>query len=313
MNASWVFSSDTSMGEVSMVATSSDMVGKTVLVTGATAGIGKHTARALAMRGASVIITGRDVVRGQACVAELSAACGHDRVHLCCADMSQLAGVRDLAAQVRSRCSSLDVLINNAGVAASERRETPDGLELNVAVNVVAPHLLTSLLEPLLTAAPAGRVIAVTGGEHPRHLDLEDLQSLRTFEGLATYSRTKLLMMALMLERAQRALAAGVTCNVCYPGQASTTMTRSVTPGMLPRSMRWAFRLFTLLVREDGGASAARAARSSEFLAASPDVAGVTGAYFDRHCRRVSWPKPILDPVLRAQLWDAVTNIVGPC
>ncbi|MFN8413388.1 MAG: hypothetical protein U0Z26_19520 [Anaerolineales bacterium] len=89
-----------------------------------------------------------------------------------------------------------------------------------------------------------------------------------------TYSQTKLAMMALMYEFAQR--EKGVTINVCYPGQASTNMTRSVTPEMLPRAMRWMFPVFKLMVRDDGGKSAAKAARSSVHLASSPEVEGVT-------------------------------------
>jgi len=116
---------------------------------------------------------------------------------------------------------------------------------------------------------------------------MDNLQSEKSFDGLNTYSQTKLAMMALMYEFAQR--EKGVTINVCYPGQASTNMTRSVTPEMLPRAMRWMFPIFKLLVREDGGKSAAKAARSSVYLASSPEVEGVTGKYFDTNCKEAAW------------------------
>ncbi|NTU72247.1 MAG: SDR family NAD(P)-dependent oxidoreductase [Coriobacteriia bacterium] len=288
-----------------------DMRGKTVLVTGATDGIGKRTATTLASLGAHVIVTGRNPKRGSACVADITTSCGHDRVEAMFSDLSTTEGVRDLAAQVQAHCASLDVLVNNAGMAAPERRITPDGLEADFAVNVIAPHLLTTLLHPLLAAASAGRIITLAGGEHPPRLDLHDLQSESEFEGLRTYSRTKLLMMALMYERAQRTSESGVTCNVCYPGQASTSMTRSVTADMLPPALRFAFPVFRMLVREDGGKSALRASRSSVFLASSPDVEGVTGAYFDKNSRRVEWPAPILDSGLRARLWETAQEVAG--
>jgi len=172
-----------------MVATSSDMVGKTVLVTGATAGIGKHTARALAMRGASVIITGRDVVRGQACVAELGAACGHDRVHLCCADMSQLAGVRDLAAQVRSRCSSLDVLINNAGLSRGmdKQYEAPlQDWEEMIDTNVKGLLYMSRAVVPGMVARGQGHVVNVGS-----------IAGRQTYPGGSVYCATKAAVKAL--------------------------------------------------------------------------------------------------------------------
>jgi NAD(P)-dependent dehydrogenase (short-subunit alcohol dehydrogenase family) len=287
------------------------MNGKTVIVTGATDGIGKRTATALASLGAHVIVTGRNPERGLACVSEIAESCGHDRVEALYADLSSITGVRDLAAQVQGRYSTLDVLVNNAGLAAPERRVTADGLEADFAVNVLAPHLLTSLMEPLLAAAPSARVVTLAGGDHPRQLDLDDLQSELAFEGLKTYSRTKVLMMALMYERAQRTAGSTIDCNVCYPGQASTSMTRSVTAEMLPPALRFAFPVFKWFVRDDGGKSAVRASRSSVYLSSSPEVDGVSGAYFDKRCRRVEWPAPTMDAALRSQLWDIVEDIIA--
>ncbi|HMV97954.1 MAG TPA: hypothetical protein PKE48_16750, partial [Anaerolineales bacterium] len=145
------------------------------------------------------------------------------------------------------------------------------------------------------------------GGDVPAKLDMDNLQSEKSFDGLNTYSQTKLAMMVLMYEFAQH--EKGMTINVCYPGQASTNMTRSVTPEMLPRAMRWMFPIFKLLVREDGGKSAAKAARSSVYLASSPEVEGVTGKYFDTNCKEAAWSPAVMDDDMRKTLWEQVEQI----
>ncbi len=119
------------------------------------------------------------------------------------------------------------------GLAASERKLTEDGIESNFAVNVVTPFLLTHLLMDSLKKSPSPRVVTLMGGDVPTKLEMDNLQSEKSFDGLNTYSQTKLAMMVLMYEFAQR--EKDMTINVCYPGQASTNMTRSVTPEMLPR------------------------------------------------------------------------------
>ncbi len=164
-----------------------------------------------------------------------------------------------LAEQLTNLVPHLDVLVNNAGLAAPARVITEDGIESNFAVNVLAPFLLTNLLMDLLRASPAARVVNLTGGDIPARLELDNLQAERSFDGLFSYSQTKLAMMAVMLEFARRVQGSNVTINVCYPGQASTAMTRGVTPEMLPGPMRLFYPLFRWLTRPDGGKSAARA------------------------------------------------------
>ncbi len=259
------------------------MKDKVVLITGATSGIGKQTALALAKMGARVVVTGRSKQSGEEAVAEIKAASGNANVDLLTGDLSAQANVHALAEQFKARYDRLDVLINNAGLAASERKLTEDGIESNFAVNVVTPYLLTRLLMDSLKKSPSPRVVTLMGGDVPAKLDMDNLQSEKSFDGLNTYSQTKLAMMVLMYEFAQR--EKDMTINVCYPGQASTNMTRSVTPEMLPRAMRWMFPVFKLMVRDDGGKSAAKASRSSIYLASSPEVEGVTGKYFDTNCK----------------------------
>jgi NAD(P)-dependent dehydrogenase (short-subunit alcohol dehydrogenase family) len=283
------------------------MQNKIILITGGTGGIGQQTALALAKMGAHVIVTGRSRASGEAAVADIKQASGNSRIDLLLGDLSTQVGVRAIAEQFRVTHERLDVLINNAGLAASERKLTADGLESNFAVNVVAPFLLTYLLMGSLRASPSPRVVTLMGGGVPAKLDMGDLQSERLFDGLNSYSQSKLAMMAVMYEFAQR--AQGVTINVCYPGQASTDMTRGVTPAMLPAALRWMFPLFKLMTRPDGGKSAAKASRSSVYLASSPDVEGVSGQYFDTNSRRAAWPPAVLDSASREKIWKTVKRL----
>lgn len=284
------------------------MKDKVVLITGATSGIGKQTALALAKMDARVVVTGRSKQSGEEAVAEIKAASGNANVDLLIGDLSAQKNVRALAEQFKARYERLDVLINNAGLAASERKLTEDGIESNFAVNVVTPFLLTHLLMGSLKKSPSPRVVTLMGGDVPAKLDMDNLRSEKSFDGLNTYSQTKLAMMALMYEFAQR--EKDVTINVCYPGQASTNMTRSVTPEMLPGLMRFLFPIFKLAVREDGGKSAAKASRSSVYLASSKEVEGVSGKYFDTNCKEAAWSPAVMEADVRSAVWEFVEQVV---
>ena len=283
------------------------MKDKIIFITGATSGIGFQTALALAKMGAQVIITGRNQKTAEEAVANIKSASGNSRVDFLLANLSARKTVRALAEQFKARYERLDILINNAGLAASKKELTEDGLESDFAMNVVSPFLLTNLLMDSLKKSSSPRVVTLMGGDVPAKLDMDNLQSEKSFDGLNTYSQTKLAMMALMYEFAQR--EKGVTINVCYPGQASTNMTRGVTPDMLPRAMRWMFPIFKLAVREDGGKSAAKAARSSVYLASSPEVDGVTGKYFDTNCKEAAWSPAVMDEANREMLWKIVERL----
>jgi NAD(P)-dependent dehydrogenase (short-subunit alcohol dehydrogenase family) len=287
------------------------MQGKTILITGATGGIGMGTAEALAGMAARVFVTGRSRDSAEAAVARLKARTGNDRIAFLLADLSTQAGVRSLARQFTAVSDSLHVLVNNAGRAAQARQLTEDGVESDFAVNVVAPFLLTHLLVEPLANARGARVVSLTGGSHPRRIDLDNLQAERSFAGLVTYSHAKVAMMAVMYEYAHRLVLPGITINVCYPGQARTSMTGSVTRDMLPGAARLLWPLFKLATRPDDGSSAAKASRSSVYLASSPEVEGVTGKYFDRDSARVDWPAAVRDAAAREHLWNLVHELTA--
>ncbi len=279
------------------------MKDKIVLVTGGTGGIGQQTALGLARLGAHVIVTGRDADRGAAAVAAIRQGSGQAQVDLLLADMAEQRAVRALAEQVQQRYPRLDVLINNAGVFKMQRQLTSDGLEATFAVNVLAPFLLTHLLLPTLQAAPSARVINVTGGS-PGKLALDNLQGERSFTGFGMYSQSKTAMMALSYEFAQRLPGSTITVNVCYPGRATTPMTRGFLPNSSSPLLRGVLSVLqNTFFRDDGGKSAAKAARSSIYLASAPGVAGVNGVYFGTNSERLDWKPSMIDPANRQALW----------
>jgi NAD(P)-dependent dehydrogenase (short-subunit alcohol dehydrogenase family) len=285
------------------------MKNKTVLITGATNGIGKQTAISLATMGATVIVTGRNKQSGEQAVAEIKSISKNDKVDLILSDISTIAGLKNLVSEFKSKYNRLDILINNAGLASNEYKKTVDGFEANFAVNVIAPYLLTTLLLDTLKGSENARVITLTGGDLPSKIQLDNMQSEKSFNGLSTYSQTKMIMMCLMYEFSQRQLNSNITMNICYPGQASTSMTQNVTADMLPFLMRPIFPIFKLLVRPDNGKSAKKASRSSVYLASSKDVENKTGIYCDKNVQLKQMPKVVTDEYNRKYIWDKVTEL----
>lgn len=290
--------------------TATPLARRRVLITGATDGIGRHTALGLARLGADVAVVGRDRTRGERAVTALRdelGARGTGTVELLTADLSDRAGVRRLAGEVVDRYGRLDVLVNNVGGLYTERWETADGVEASLAVNALNPFLLTTLLRPALAAAGAARVVYVTGGM-PGRLDLDDLQNTRGYLGIRAYSHAKTAMMALALEQARRWPTGTATVNVAYPGAANTPMTRAMTPATVPLGMRLVWPLFAPMMSR---AEPAKASRSSVRLAADPDLAGTTGGYWSSRGRPARWPRSVLDDDLRRRVWAAAHRLTA--
>jgi NAD(P)-dependent dehydrogenase (short-subunit alcohol dehydrogenase family) len=263
---------------------------KICLVTGATSGIGKETARGLLRLGATVVITARDAAKGEAVVAELKPAGG--RVELLVLDLGSLASVRSAAAEFQRRFTRLDVLVNNAGTSLFTRQVTPDGYEANFAINHLGPFLFTKLLGSLLAKSAPSRVVNVASSALAP-LDLNDLMSEKSFDPMTVYSRTKAANILFTGELARRWAGTGVTVNCLHPGVVKTNLVRDARG-----PMKFMFGLFRpFFVKPDQGAE------NSVYLASSPDVAGVTGAYFIGH---KSSPSPYLtDTAGQKALWDA--------
>lgn len=284
---------------------------KTIVITGATSGIGQQTAITLAKLGYQVVVTGRDVARGEQGLKEIKQASGSEDVHLALGDLSHRNGVLALVKDLRTRYPRIDVFINNAGAYSSTLVHTPDGLELDFAVNVAMPYGLVYGLLPSLVAAQKARVVLVTGGSERTKLDPNNLQSEKGFSGLDAYSRSKRALDALSIPLARSLKPRGVFVNVVYPGQALTTMTRSVAPESLPWWMRTLWHYVIVRRADDEGKSALKASRSSVFAASSADLEGVSGRYYDTNCRPAKFNPTILNPLHQQQVLESV-QVVWP-
>jgi NAD(P)-dependent dehydrogenase (short-subunit alcohol dehydrogenase family) len=285
------------------------MQGRTVLVTGATSGIGFHTAQALARMGARVVVTGRDETRGRDAVRELRRLAGHDDVDFLAVDHATLAGNRALADVLTSRYERLHVLVNNVGGLYARRWETEDGYEGTLAVNFVGTVALTERLLPLLRRSAPVRIVNVVSSAYAmwKRDPFAALDLRKGYVGIDAYARAKLLNVLWTLALARRLEGSGVDVNATNPGMAWTHQTQAITPEAVP-----AWRLFWPLVRwMQRRASAEAAARSSVFLASSPAMAGVTGVYFGEHGKQERLSPLALDTGNQERAWDLAATLVA--
>ena len=280
--------------------TSGSMGGRVILVTGGTSGIGKAAATALAAMGARVVVTGRDEERGEGAVEEIRRDTGGE-VSLMLADLAVQADVRRLAEEFQERHDRLDVLVNNAGVVQSERTETPDAIETTLAVNHLAPFLLTNLLLDLLKRSAPCRIITVASdAERWGRMDLDDLQSRGKYRGMQVYGMTKLANIMFTFELAERLRGTGVTANCVHPGAVNTNFAMN-NRGI----MTLLFRAFKPFMR-----SPEQGADTVIYLASSPDVEGMTGKYLsDRRLTTAS--DMAYDEDLREKLWENSEELTG--
>ena len=270
------------------------MDGETVLVTGATSGLGLAAAEGFARLGASVRLLARSEERAERARAAVVEATGNRDVRACLCDVSDLGDVRGFAARFAAEEPRLDVLVNNAGVLPAERTVSADGNELTLATNVLGPFLLTNLLIPLLTASAPARIVNVSsGGMYTERLHVEDLQSTReTFHGPTAYARTKRAQVILTELWAQRLAGTGVVVHAMHPGWADT-------PGVassLPRFHRIAGPFLR---------SAEEGADTIVWLGAAAEPGESSGGFWhDRRRRpthRVPWTRET--PADRERLW----------
>lgn len=271
----------------------SDMHGKTVLVTGATSGIGLATAVQLARMGAHVLVHGRTDDSSVAAAARISGDAHSDRVTHVSADLSSLEDVRRLAEAVTGRVERLDVLVNNAGVFMPTRVETIDGLETTWAVNHLAHFILTLLLAELLTESTPARVIHVSSVAHFRGaVDLNDLDwRRREYDGYLAYAASKLMNVLFAFELGHRWAGTGITSNAMHPGVIDTKLLMAGFPGQR-------------------GASPELGAATAVYLATSPEVEDTTGRYFvNQHAARASQSADDMD--LRQGLWRVCERLSG--
>jgi NAD(P)-dependent dehydrogenase (short-subunit alcohol dehydrogenase family) len=277
------------------------MVGKTVLITGATSGIGRATALGLARMGAHLAIIGRDRVRTEGAAREIHAA-GDGRVDLFIADLSSQSQVRDLAEELLQTLPRIHVLINNVGGYFDSRHVTADRLERTFALNHLAPFLLTSLLMEKLKQSASARVVTVSSNAQATgRIDFSDLQGERSYSGARAYSQSKLANVLFSYELARRLKGTSVTSNALHPGVASTSFGTD-DPATVQRIFIPFLRPFMK--------SSTQGAVTSIHLASAPELEQVSGRYFaNSHPKKSSGPS--YDQATAARLWQVSADLVG--
>jgi NAD(P)-dependent dehydrogenase (short-subunit alcohol dehydrogenase family) len=266
-----------------------------VVVTGATSGIGRAVARALAADGVTVGLVGRDADRLSAAQTEIASLAHGESPHAFVADLANLDAVRKLARDVAATYPRLDGLVHCAAIYVRRRSVTPDGLETMFATNVAAPFLLTNLLLPALAAVP-GRVVVISAPSTVR-LDFEDLQAERRFRSLMAFGATKAADLALTFELARRIEGTGVSANAVHPGLVRSRLMREA-----PAPLRWATWL--------ASRSPERAAAAIAPLVTSEVFAGQTGRFY-KDGREIDPPPYTRDPEVGRRLWDACASLTG--
>ncbi len=259
---------------------------QTILITGATDGLGKQVALELAHQGALVLLHGRSQTKLDQTKQEIAQAVANARLETYRADFAALEPVRRLAGEVLKQHPRLDLLINNAGIGggSGQREISQDGYELRFAVNYLAPFLLTQLLLPALQAAAPSRIVNVSSaGQYP--LDFADLMFEQHYDSFQAYRKSKLAQIMFTIDLAERLQGTGITVNALHPAS------------LMPTKMVYEMFDRTMSTVEDG-------VNAVLYVATSPELDGVSGKYFDQQ-REARANAQAYDPQARQQLWAA--------
>lgn len=255
------------------------MKDKICLITGATAGIGKETAIALALKGATLVLACRNLKKGAAVVQEIKKKTGNERIEVLSCDLSSFKSIRHFVVEFKNKYERLHILINNAGLLAPQRETTEDGFELTFGTNHLGPFLLTNLLLDLLKNSTPARIINVSSQAHYRgKINFEDLQSAGNYNGLQRYSNSKLANILFTYELARRLAGEAITVNCLHPGVVAT----DIWP-----TNKWYYALLVPVMKLFMIASK-EGAQTTIYLAFSPEVENVTGKYFDKQAEEES-------------------------
>jgi retinol dehydrogenase 12 len=276
--------------------------GKTVVITGATSGLGLIAAERLAALGARLVLVARSRRRGEAALARLAAQGPGNAHSIHYADLWRLAEMKRVGAEIAAAEPRIDVLINNAGCLFGSRQETEDGLERTFALNHVAYFVLTHCLRDRLVAAAPARIVNTASDAHRREtLDFADLQSANGYRFRAAYGRSKLANILFTRELARKLAGTGVTANALHPGFVATDLGQRDN-GLLAIVIRLA-----MMVR---AGPAEKGAETIVYLASSPEVADVSGGYF-YDCRPATPSREARDDAAARRLWDETARMAG--
>ncbi|XP_069675739.1 retinol dehydrogenase 14-like isoform X1 [Periplaneta americana] len=278
------------------------MDGKTVIVTGANTGIGKETARDLARRGARVILACRDMKKAEEALKDIVASTGNSNLEAQHLDVSSLASVRKFADHINKTENRLDVLVNNAGVAAINYKLTSDNLLIGMQVNHFGPFLLTCLLIELLKRSAPSRIIMVSSVLHAyAKFDIDNLNSEKWFSSTQVYNCSKLANIMVANELARRLKGTGVTANSLHPGAVLTDVWRHLS-GVTKAIVTSVLKVFCK--------DAVEGAQTTIYLAVSEEVEGVTGKYFV-DCKEKQPRRLALNEGIAKKLWEKSEILVG--
>lgn len=273
------------------------MEGKISIVTGANSGIGYQTALGLARMAGAVVMVCRNKERAERARREIIRLSGNRSIDLMIADISSQNDVIHLARMYKEKYKRLDVLINNAGISVDKRQESVDGYELVFATNYLGPYLLTNLLLDTLETSAPSRIVNVSSFVHKmvQGIDFDDLDRRRgRFSAMQVYSESKLAMLMYSYELAKRLEGTGISVNALNPGLVNTNLGNSYAGFM---------KVNALVMKTLFGISAEKGARTSIYLASSPEVAGVTGKYFEK-CREKETTKASYNTRDWEKLWE---------
>ena len=277
-----------------------NLYNKTILITGASTGIGLQSAIGLAKLGANIVMVGRDETRTSKAVEFVKSQTGNQSISYLLADLSSLQEVRRLAGEFREKYNKLDVLLNNAGAIFLRRKISVDGYEMTLALNHLNYFLLTDLLLDMLKSAPSARIVNVASRAHYRgHVNFDDLQSQHGYNGMRVYSMSKLMNVLFTYELARRLQGTNVTANCLHPGFVASNFAGNngwfVRFGMSFMSGR--------ISVEDG-------AKCSIHLASSPEVEGVSGKYFNYDLKETRSSDESYDLDIAKRLWKVSEELV---
>jgi NAD(P)-dependent dehydrogenase (short-subunit alcohol dehydrogenase family) len=278
------------------------MQGKHVAITGPTAGIGRHSALELAARGAELTLFCRNAEKAQSLQQDCAAVSG-STPQVIMMDMADLASVRRAADEFLALDKPLDVLLNNAGLVNTSRRETVDGFEETLAVNHFAPFLLTGLLLPAIRRAAPARIVNVASHAHTfvRDMGFDDMQAASSYRTFREYGRSKLANILFTRSLAQRLQDQQITVNCLHPGAVSTSLGRN-NPGLLSSVLPLLLKPF-FRTPEQG-------AETSIYLCCSEEVSGITGEYF-ADCRVAKTRPWARDDAAAERLWEFTEECTG--
>jgi NAD(P)-dependent dehydrogenase (short-subunit alcohol dehydrogenase family) len=277
------------------------MKGKTVVITGATSGIGEVAALTLAKMGARIVAVARSRQRGEATLAQLRSSAPGIAHAIHFADLLRLKEMKRVAAQIADQESRIDVLINNAGAIFARRQLTEDGLERTFALNHMAYFVVTDGLRERLLASGPARIINTASAAHlGANLDFDDLQSAKSYIAMKTYGRSKLCNILFTRELARRLRGSGVTTNCLHPGFVATRF-GDQSGGLISRFV-WLAKFFAM--------SPTKGARTIVYLASSPEVAEATGQYF-YWCLPTTPSSLAQDDVTALELWHRSAALAG--